>query len=69
MTTYHYVMTVQYPGYSTGTWNGTIDVEGATRSEVYDRLYGQVAAQIRRPPTATDGPNVLFWSLERNDLT
>lgn len=63
--THHYVLTLEVPGYSSVTLEGTVTPPlGATRSDVYQRLRGDVTAHDARMAKGT----VLFFSLEPNQL-
>lgn len=70
----HWVMTVQGPTPGRGT--AVLDAEGTveladitTRRQVYYDVRAQVLADFRRETGAQRDPNVIFWSLEPNDLT
>lgn len=66
--THHYVLTVQKPlpqRFAVHTVHGTcIPASGATRKDVYE----QVRADFDRTNPELTGGNVLFWSLEPNQL-
>lgn len=66
--THHYVLTVQKPlpqGLAVHTIHGTcILAAGATRKDVYE----QVRAEFDQTTPELMGGNVLFWSLEPNQL-
>jgi hypothetical protein len=65
---FHFVMTLTHPtsnGSATATFSGTYTpTAGETRADVYIKIFNSVAKQIH-----ADRPNVLFFSLERNELS
>lgn len=65
---HHFVLTVQKPsprGLDVNTFHGTCTPgEGATRRDVYDEV--RADHDQRHPQLA--GGNVIFWSLEPNQL-
>ncbi|GAA1454228.1 hypothetical protein [Nocardiopsis tropica] len=71
MTTYHYVLTIQYPlphgagaGFGMATDTGTIQPgEQQTRGDVYRQIVDEIAAT-----RGAVRPNVIFFSLEPNVL-
>jgi hypothetical protein len=65
--TYHWIITLQAPGgMVTGTFHGTVrPAPGATRGSMYRQIYAHAVTQM---PCAAGSPNVLFFTLEPNDL-
>ncbi|GAA0972881.1 hypothetical protein Q7689_00030 [Nocardiopsis tropica] len=69
MTTYHYVLTIQYPlpnggGFGMATDTGTIQPgEQQTRGDVYRQIVDEIAAT-----RGAVRPNVIFFSLEPDVL-
>lgn len=62
---YHYLITLAVPSGLWSTVTGTVTpAPGETRSEVYLRIYAQLAAETY----PGQQPNVLFWSLEPEAL-
>lgn len=62
---HHYVLTLDIPGRIAGSWFGTITpVSGATRHDVLTNLM----VQIRTANPEFARPNVVFFSLEPNQL-
>jgi hypothetical protein len=65
---FHFIMTVtvpQYNGYNTATFNGTyVPKPGETHEDVYNVVLNDLRNKI-----GSDRPNVMFFSLERNELS
>lgn len=74
VTEWHWVITLQVhrggSNYSMTTREGTYGAAtGMTRQDIYTHVMGLVLRDLPRVPGGqTPGANVLFWSLERNDL-
>lgn len=63
---FHFVLTLQRHGGTTGTYRGTINLgPGATRSGAFDHLRSEFCRDQGWSP---DAVNVLFFSLELNSL-
>ena len=71
MTEWFYVLTLQWPNHSTGTRFGTITTPGpgSTRGQIFNDVFEGFASEMPRPFGVSGQPNVMFWSLEPNDLT
>jgi hypothetical protein len=67
---FHFIMTVQVPignnGFQTGTFSGAYTLlPGQTRTDVFNDLFDM----FMRKMGCHERPNVLFFSLEPNELS
>ena len=72
-TRYHYVITITWPisntGYGQRSEAGVTQVHaGETRSTVFARLYEQIVKTAKDRGWDADSANILFFSLEPEDL-
>ncbi|MFE5730232.1 hypothetical protein ACFQ7A_04870 [Streptomyces sp. NPDC056528] len=71
--TWHYVLTVEIPGYGMASLDNSFEApEGATREQVYrgavENILRSMAASQGLSRDQLPHPVTLFWSLESNDL-